>query len=85
MPYRRITLLLFRIWRLAMVNHKGENNPFFGHSHKEESKKKISDSQKLRYEKIYEIAGFADEEKLKERIKSIVYEELQKVGILHRH
>ena len=31
-------------------NHQGVNNPHFGHKQSEESKKRISESQKQRYE-----------------------------------
>ena len=55
------------------LNHKGENNPFFGHFHKEGSKQKISSTQKLRYKRLYEILN---ERKLTERIRRIVREEL---------
>lgn len=63
-------------------NHKAENNPFWGHQHKEESKKKISDSQRLRLSKICTLVKNLSEAKFDARVRKIVHEELLKRGCI---
>lgn len=70
------------------VNHQGTNNPFFGKRHSAESKQKISDSQKTRYQQyrnaldnIHHISmdEFLQGESFHYRVAEIIREEIKKL------
>lgn len=64
-------------------NHIAENNPFWGHQHKEESKQKISNSQRLRLTKLRTLVQNLSDSKFDERVRRIVHEELLKQGYIN--
>lgn len=64
-------------------NHKAENNPFWGHQHKEESKQKISNSQRLRLTKLRTLVQNLSDSKFDDRVRRIVHEELLKQGYIN--
>lgn len=73
------------------VNHQGNQNPFFGHRHSEESKQKISDSQKARYQQyrnaidnihhvdMDELLGIMETEAFRSKVSAIISEEIKKL------
>lgn len=73
------------------VNHQGNLNPFYGHRHSSESKQKMSDSQKTRYQQyrnaldnihhvsMDELLGIMETESFRVRISNIINEEIKKL------
>ena len=70
------------------VNHQGNLNPFYGHRHSSESKQKMSDSQKTRYQQyrnaldnIHHVSmdEFLENPTLKESLCKIIREEIKKL------
>lgn len=70
------------------VNHQGNQNPFFGHRHSAESKQKISDSQKARYQQyrnaidnIHHVSmdEFLQGESFRNKVTEIIREEINKL------
>lgn len=70
------------------VNHQGNLNPFWGHRHSAESKQKISDSQKTRYQQyrnaldnIHHVSmdEFLQGESFRSRVSQIIREEIKKL------
>jgi len=70
------------------VNHQGNQNPFFGHRHSAESKQKISDSQKARYQQyrnamdnIHHVSmdKFLQGESFRNKVTEIIREEINKL------
>ncbi len=70
------------------VNHQGTNNPFYGKRHSAESRQKISDSQKNRYQqyrdaldKIHHVSmdEFLQGESFHRKVTEIIREEIKKM------
>lgn len=70
------------------VNHQGNQNPFFGHRHSAESKQKISDSQKARYQQYrnaidninhVSMDEFLQGESFRNKVTEIIREEINKL------
>lgn len=70
------------------VNHQGNLNPFYGHRHSSESKQKISDSQKTRYQQyrnaldnIHHVSmdEFLQGESFHSRVTEIIREEIKNI------
>lgn len=51
-------------------NRQGENNPFYGRQHSDETKKKMSDTQRLRYQQL--VKNALTEEKIESVIESVL-------------
>ena len=71
-----------------IVNHQGDRNPFYGHRHSSESKQKISDSQKTRYQQyrnaldnIHHVSmdEFLQGESFHNKVTEIIREEINKI------
>ncbi len=73
------------------VNHQGTNNPFYGKRHSTESKQKISDAQKTRYQQyrdainnqhhvtMDELLGIMESETFRKKVSDIINEEIKKL------
>lgn len=70
------------------VNHQGNLNPFYGHRHSAESRQKISDSQKTRYQQyrnalnnIHHVSmdEFLQGESFRNKVAEIIREEIHKL------
>ena len=70
------------------VNHQGSLNPFYGHRHSAESKQKISDSQKIRYQQYRDALDnqhhvsmdeFLQGESFRNKVAEIIREEINKI------
>lgn len=70
------------------VNHQGNLNPFYGHRHSSESKQKISDSQKTRYQQYRNALNniqhvsmdeFLQGESFRNKVAEIIREEINKI------
>ena len=73
------------------VNHQGNQNPFYGHRHSAESRQKISDAQKSRYQQyrnaidnihhvdMDELLGIMETEAFKSKVSAIISEEIKKL------
>ena len=51
-------------------NRQGQNNPFYGKQHSDETKKKMSDTQRLRYQQL--VKNALTEEKIESVIESVM-------------
>lgn len=69
-------------------NHQGNLNPFYGHRHSAESKQKISDSQKIRYQQYRDALDnqhhvsmdeFLQAEAFRKKVSQIIREEITKL------
>lgn len=61
-----------------MYDRRKENNPMFGKKQSEESKARISASQKMRYKTLHEILRSVSSEKLEDKVHRIVEETIRK-------
>lgn len=70
------------------VNHQGNLNPFYGHRHSSETKQKISDSQKTRFQQyrnaldnIHHVSmdEFLQAEAFRQKVSQIIREEITKL------
>lgn len=70
------------------INHQNNLNPFYGHRHSIESKQKMSDSQKARYQQyrnaldnIHHVTmdEFLNNESFHHQLKEIIREEIKNI------
>ena len=62
----------------TMYDRRKENNPMFGKKQSEESRARISATQKMRYKTLSEILKSVSNEKLEDKVHRIVEETINK-------